>query len=406
MSAVLRAVMVSVISALVAGLLAFAPSAAAPVGRVTGTMTGPGGAEPIGVSQVRVELYRKTARGWHYRAQERLEEGETEFSFKVAKTGTYIVRAKPKAGPYTVGRSRPFRSGPGRDVSGVTVALKRSAAVAGTVVGVPTDTDRRGVVQLWRRENTTWARKRSQVVPADGQFVFGVKPGRFRVTYEHRQHAFWAPASRAVTVTGRTTSTVDLRLRESSTVSGSLARVNISSRSKVMAEVRTSRGWEEASSVLTIADTYSLPVPGARPQVRVTVLGGGRHGWHPQVFWNGSESGVLAASRATVLDLGAGSVEGVDFTLRPFREFGWPRGIRLVGTVKVGSRLRAENEWTPQPTRVRYQWYRGSDPIKGATGLTYRVRKADRRTKVWVSAELERGWYRPTAVRSKRVFVR
>jgi hypothetical protein len=413
MRTVLRAVIVSVISALVAGVLASAPSAAASVGRVTGTMTGPGGAEPVGVAQVRVELYRKTARGWYYRGQELLGEGETDFSFKIAKAGTYMVRAKPKAGPYTVGQSRAFKGGPGRDVSGVRVALERSAAIAGTVTGVPTDSPKRGALQLWRWKDKRWVKGRSQAVAAHGRYIFGVKPGKFRIRYAHLEGRFWAPTTKTITVRGRKmVSGVDVVLRESKTVSGALTRVGFTGRSHVSAEVRTARGWREIYHDYRARDTYSIAVPGARPQVRVMVWGDGPI-WsdgpdadHPTVFWNGSVTGVLAAKRAKTIDLAAGSAAGVDFTLRAYREFDTTMPLRIAGTSKVGAKLKAAGAWSPKPTRVRYQWRRGGDVIKGATAGTYRLRKADRGRRVWVSVAVERGWYRPIEIDTKRVLIR
>jgi len=351
--------------------------------------------------------------GWYFRAQRVLDEGETDFSFAIAKAGTYIVRAKPKAGPYGVGYSKPFKGGPGRDVSGVTVALKRSGAVVGTVLNVPTDIPKRGAVQLWRREKKGWSKGRSQPVAPDGRYVFGVRPGTYRVLYRHLEGRFWAPASRVVTVRGtRTVSGVDLALRRSMTVSGALTRVGFAGDSHVSAEVHTSRGWRDVHHDYRATDTYSIAVPGARPRVRVVIWGNGPL-WgdgpeadHPTVYWNGSTTGVLAARRARTIDLGAGSVTGIDFTLRAFREFETTSPLRVVGRPRVGATLKAAGAWSPQPTRVTYRWYRGRSHIKGATGRTYRLRKVDRGRKVWVAVGIERGWYRSQAIRSARLSIR
>lgn len=401
----LTLVIASVLGALVAGLLAFAPSAAVQRALVTGTITGPGGATPAGVVEMRVDLLRKTKHGWTAMRGIVLTEGDTAFSFAVAKEGTFAIRARPKAGPCAAGVSKPFRAGPDRARAGVRVALKRSGAVAGTVRLVPTGTTQRGVVQLWRREKRRWVAGRRLQVPADGRFVFGVRPGTFRITYTHPQRRYWTEPSAPVTVKGRRTASTSLTLSQSKTISGALTRVGFAGRVIVIAQARTSRGWTEVSRTAPLGDTYSLAVPGAKPQVRLLVWGH-PEGWHPTIYWDGTPAGTLSARRATVAMLGAGSLTGVDFTLPTYREFVATQPARIMGRARVGSTLRVSAKWSPEPTRVRYQWYRGRSHIKGATASTYRVRKADRGRKVWVVVSIERGWYRPTQARTPRVTVR
>lgn len=49
------------------------------------------------------------------------------------------------------------------------------------------------------------------------------------------------------------------------------------------------------------------------------------------------------------------------------------------GKTAVGSRLTvATGAWTPKPSKLAYQWYRGTTKITGATASTYRLVSADR----------------------------
>ncbi|KAA1425100.1 hypothetical protein FE697_004255 [Mumia zhuanghuii] len=61
---------------------------------------------------------------------------------------------------------------------------------------------------------------------------------------------------------------------------------------------------------------------------------------------------------------------------------------RIAGVTKVGKRLRiarlSRSGFTPAPSRLRYQWYRGATKIRGATKATYRVKRADRGKRVRV----------------------
>ena len=50
----------------------------------------------------------------------------------------------------------------------------------------------------------------------------------------------------------------------------------------------------------------------------------------------------------------------------------------ITGKGEVGALLRVEpGEWTPSEVIFSYQWLRDGEPIRGATGLDYRVREAD-----------------------------
>ncbi|MCH1867161.1 DUF3152 domain-containing protein [Nocardioides sp. CFH 31398] len=63
---------------------------------------------------------------------------------------------------------------------------------------------------------------------------------------------------------------------------------------------------------------------------------------------------------------------------------------RVQGTLRYGETLRAtQGRWTRPPQTVRFQWFRGPDPIRGATGQRHRVepedvgRKVSVRVKAW-----------------------
>lgn len=53
--------------------------------------------------------------------------------------------------------------------------------------------------------------------------------------------------------------------------------------------------------------------------------------------------------------------------------------VKVVGQARVGKKLRARTPgWGPKPVKVRFQWLRNGQPVKGAKKATYKVKKADR----------------------------
>lgn len=246
-------------------------------------------------------------------------------------------------------------------------------------------------------------------VPADlSPYVFPAGPGRYRVTYEQRNGQMWAPSSKPVTIEGhKEVAEVALHRQHSKTISGSLVRDGFAGHVAVAADVRRGGRWIPVRhrAVSFEGDTYTLPVPGARPKARAQVRGG-MYKSHPTIFWDGSARGVLSAPKAEPISLAAGSVAGVDFTIPAFEEFTRVESVRVKGRARVGSTVTANGAWSPSPTRVRYQWRSGRIWVKGATGRTYRVRKADRGRKLSVRIQIERDWYRPQILQTKRVLVK
>jgi peptidoglycan hydrolase-like protein with peptidoglycan-binding domain len=57
----------------------------------------------------------------------------------------------------------------------------------------------------------------------------------------------------------------------------------------------------------------------------------------------------------------------------------------ISGTVAAGKTLTASaGTWAPAPVTVRYQWYRGTTAIAGATGASYQLQAADYKAKIKV----------------------
>lgn len=77
------------------------------------------------------------------------------------------------------------------------------------------------------------------------------------------------------------------------------------------------------------------------------------------------------------------------------------------GKARVGRRLRATTgSWSPTPTSYRYQWFRGTKRIKGATKVAYRLTRKDRRKKVTVRVTVVRRGVTTRSVKAKPVRVR
>lgn len=403
MRAVLRTVVVSVVVALAGAFLAPLPATAAPYATVSGVVTGPGGRALADVEIVRIYLLRKSGKKWTaVRSDIADAAGGWRYSLPVLKKGTFKVRAVPKGGAYAENRSRAKRIGPG--ARRVNVALKSSGAVTGRVTGIPAGL-RRGTATLWRHTpRKTWTKVRTLRLSDQHTYVFGARPGRYRVSYSNSTSQIWAPTTRTLTVRGKARVTApDLVTRPSKSVSGSVTRVGFDDNLFLWAEVRSAGGWKQLPlSTRVPGESYIGYVPGAGPQVRLRVSGGENH---PQVYWNGTATGTTVASRAKVIDLSAGPVTGVDFTIPRFREFATAQ-VRVTGRAKVGSKFTATGTWSPRAREVRYQWRRGtSEYLLGQTKPTYTIRKADRGKRVWLTVRIERPWYRPTSLTSNRTAV-
>ncbi|WP_121254547.1 PD40 domain-containing protein [Nocardioides ferulae] len=79
----------------------------------------------------------------------------------------------------------------------------------------------------------------------------------------------------------------------------------------------------------------------------------------------------------------------------------------VTGTAKVGKTLTADaGAWTPAPTGVAYRWLRDGKAVKGATGKSYRLVKADRGHRVSVRVTVERAGYRAAVAQSSAKRVR
>lgn len=66
----------------------------------------------------------------------------------------------------------------------------------------------------------------------------------------------------------------------------------------------------------------------------------------------------------------------------------------IVGIPRVGGTVVAlVGAWSPKPSSYSYQWYRNGKAISGATGKIYKVRSADRSTKLTVKVTGKRSGY-------------
>ena len=96
---------------------------------------------------------------------------------------------------------------------------------------------------------------------------------------------------------------------------------------------------------------------------------------------------TVTAKRAGLSDVSSSVTTPV---LRKFSKSSTPK---IYGTVKVGSTLTAKaGSWSPKPS-LRYQWYRGSTAISGATSSKYKVQLADVGTKLTVRVTGSRSGY-------------
>ncbi len=74
---------------------------------------------------------------------------------------------------------------------------------------------------------------------------------------------------------------------------------------------------------------------------------------------------------------------------------------KITGTAKVGKTLTAKpGTWTSS-TKFKYQWYRGSTAIKGATNANYKLVKADAKKKIKVKVTGSKTGYKTASKTSK-----
>ncbi|WP_299052074.1 DUF3152 domain-containing protein [uncultured Nocardioides sp.] len=89
--------------------------------------------------------------------------------------------------------------------------------------------------------------------------------------------------------------------------------------------------------------------------------------------------GAAAPSAATDRDrerVRTGTATGV--TERAGEPMASTERPRVQGVRRYGETLRAtQGRWTRPPQTVRFQWFRGPDPVRGATSQRYRVRPED-----------------------------
>lgn len=75
---------------------------------------------------------------------------------------------------------------------------------------------------------------------------------------------------------------------------------------------------------------------------------------------------------------------------------------KITGKTKVGKKLTAKpGAWTPGGLTFKYQWFRGSKKIKGATAKTYKLKRADKGKKMKVKVTGKRAGYAKVSKTSK-----
>ena len=81
---------------------------------------------------------------------------------------------------------------------------------------------------------------------------------------------------------------------------------------------------------------------------------------------------------------------------------------KILGTRKVGSRLKAtKGTWSVSTSVYRYRWYRNGKAIRGATGRTYRLTRADRGKRMTVRVYVKAtGYYSRNRISSQTATIR
>ena len=99
----------------------------------------------------------------------------------------------------------------------------------------------------------------------------------------------------------------------------------------------------------------------------IAALIGGGFIWAPPAV-AAPDSGPVSASIAVPKTAAVKIVSAA--SLKPAKP------VKISGTAKYGSTLKVATKW-PSGAKAKYQWYRGSSKIKGATKASYKVAKTD-----------------------------
>ena len=80
--------------------------------------------------------------------------------------------------------------------------------------------------------------------------------------------------------------------------------------------------------------------------------------------------------------------------------------VKITGSKVVGSTLTVTlSKWTPEIT-AKYQWYRGSKKIKGATKASYTLTKSDKNKKIKVKVKVTKSGYKSVSKTAKAVKIK
>lgn len=116
------------------------------------------------------------------------------------------------------------------------------------------------------------------------------------------------------------------------------------------------------------------------------------HKTHRRYLLRIRDIGHRIAAQVTATDEAGGSATGTSAETSPV-ERATLRNVRapeVIGTARYTYAVRATTgRWSPEPDRIRYQWFRGRSAIQGATRSRYRYVPADvgRRVRVQVTAQ-------------------
>ena len=123
---------------------------------------------------------------------------------------------------------------------------------------------------------------------------------------------------------------------------------------------------------------------------------------------SGAATGVLTATgRGTAYDDGTADQTATATITSSAASFSMARPPRVVGTPRVGSRLRAAaGTWSPTPESVRYRWLRNGRAIARATRVAYRVVPKDRGRRISVRVTVRRPGFTSASAVARAVRIR
>lgn len=293
----------------------------------------------------------------------------------------------------------------GATTEDIDASLEVGGSISGRLItstGAPVAS---GEVSLfWQYADRAWARAGTFSTDADGRYAI---PGVRAATYGIQFRDLVTGATEAWNDRPDITSSTPLVVTSGEDVTGidavmggivtNVSAPTIAGTPQVGQTLSVSSGWRPADTTVTYrwvvgddtspADdprgmTYVPTAADVGRTIRVEATGTRGAGWTPATAWSAPTGPVAAAPVPAVVN---------------------ERLPRIKGSLRVGRIVRVTvGEWTPYPKRLKFRWFAGGKPVKGATHQRLKLTKKQAGKRLRVVVKASAPGYEPLTVTTKR----